>query len=113
MKCKITNIECSECQPVCSSRKEEKVKINKSEVYAKALKIYGAIAQIQMVFEEMAELQKELCKRLRGKPNRSNIAEEIADVYIMLEQMEQHFEIETLVEKFKEGKIKRLARRLL
>ena len=41
-----------------------------------------------MMFEEMAELQKELCKNARGKDNRAEIAEEIADVHIMLDQME-------------------------
>ena len=40
-----------------------------------------------MMFEEMAELQKELCKEARGEDNTDAIAEEIADVKIMLEQM--------------------------
>ena len=47
----------------------------------------GPDAQTLMAFEEMAELQKELCKHARGKHNRSAVAEEIADVQIMLEQM--------------------------
>lgn len=52
-----------------------------------ALYKYGAAAQTMMVFEEMSELQKELCKNARGKDNKYLIAEEIADVQIMLEQM--------------------------
>ena len=56
-------------------------------IYRRALKTYGAEAQTRMVFEEMAELQKELCKNARGADNVDAIAEEIADVQIMLEQM--------------------------
>ena len=52
-----------------------------------ALETFGAVSQTNMVFEEMSELQKELCKNLRGKNNVLNIAEEIAEVQIMLEQM--------------------------
>lgn len=50
----------------------------------RALKTYGADAQITMVFEEMAELQKELCKHARVSDNKAHIAEEIADCLIML-----------------------------
>ena len=50
--------------------------------------------QILMVFEEMAELQKELCKYLRnGESDEAvcRVAEEIADVGIMLDQMKLLF----------------------
>ena len=56
-------------------------------VLQRALDTWGAEAQTRMVFEEMAELQKELCKWLRGLGDREHIAEEIADVEIMLDQM--------------------------
>lgn len=65
-----------------------------------------------MVFEEMSELQKELCKFKRGKDTLDNIAEEIADVKIMLEQMELAFKIKKKVEFQKEFKINRLKDRL-
>ena len=52
-----------------------------------ALNTWGAEAQTLMVFEEMSELQKELCKHARGRDNQEEIAEEIADVRIMLIQM--------------------------
>lgn len=82
------------------------------EIYKKAITKYGLYAQIDMVFEEMSELQKELCKFKRGKSNISNIAEEIADVKIMLEQMELAFDIEDKVELQKDLKIKRLEERI-
>lgn len=58
-------------------------------VFLNALNAYGMREQITMVFEEMSELQKELCKYLRGDDavTIANIAEEIADVEIMLDQM--------------------------
>lgn len=82
------------------------------EIYKKAISKYGLYAQIDMVFEEMSELQKELCKFKRGKSNISNIAEEIADVKIMLEQMELAFDIKDKVKSQKDLKIKRLEERI-
>ena len=66
---------------------EEINKPRENEILLSALTKWGAGMQTVMVFEEMAELQKELCKSLRGKDNRGYIAEEIADVRIMLDQM--------------------------
>ena len=55
---------------------------------------------------------KELCKRARGKDNREAIAEEIADVQIMLEQMMILHDCEDLVEVQKFKKTHRLKVRL-
>lgn len=66
-------------------------------IFCAALSCYGAQAQITMVFEEMAELQDVLCKFLRGRidgDTLANIAEEIADVGIMLDQMAIEFKVE-------------------
>ena len=49
--------------------------------------------QLIVAIEELSELQKELCKTLRGKLNIDNITEEMADVYIMLEQIKIYFDI--------------------
>ena len=65
--------------------------------------------QIIMVFEEMAELQKELSKNLRGKDNINSIAEEIADVEIMIEQMKLLFDIDLDVRKHKMFKLENLS----
>ena len=90
------------------SKEENMVK----ELYRIALSTYGAQAQTMMVMEEMAELQKELCKHARGKENRAQIAEEIADVQIMLEQMELLHDCAGLVAGFKAQKLDRLEKRL-
>ena len=62
------------------------MKIRK-RLYKKALRCWGAYAQIDMVIEECSELIQAFQKAKRGKNNLDNIFEEIADVEIMIEQM--------------------------
>ena len=52
--------------------------IDKIDLYDKLLKKYGD-KQIIVAIEELSELQKELCKHLRGKIDITNLIEEIAD----------------------------------
>lgn len=80
------------------------------EVYTSALETFGAYTQTMMVFEEMAELQKELCKDLRGEDRADQIAEEIADVSIMLDQMMLLHNCEAAVAEVKSLKVDRLRR---
>ena len=85
------------------------------KTFCAALSRYGAQAQITMVFEEMAELQDVLCKFLRGRVDGdtlANIAEEIADVGIMLDQMAIEFEVEDAVAEQRVYKVRRLRSRL-
>ena len=79
---------------------------------AAAIDKWGGDAQVIMAFEEMSELQKELCKNFRGKINEAEIADEIADVEIMLEQLKMIFEVEELTQERRYFKIARLAERL-
>ena len=81
-------------------------------VYREALDTYGAWAQTVMAMEEMAELIKELSKNLRGANNTAQIAEEIADVRVMLDQMEMLHNCAGLAANYKTIKINRLAERL-
>lgn len=62
--------------------------ISQKEQLQQIINHYGHEGQKAMLFEEMAKLQKEVCKELRGKGNIKHIAEELADVTIMLEQMQ-------------------------
>lgn len=82
------------------------------EVLRAAIEIYGPDSQKRMLLEEMAELQKEICKFWRGEDNVERIAEEVADVEIMLEQVKMIFCIEAGVEKMRDFKVKRLKLRL-
>lgn len=86
--------------------------INETEVLQRALDTYGSTLQIAMVFEEMSELQKELCKYLRGKYSPASIAEEIADVEIMIEQMKMLFCCAEDVRNERRRKVERLKERL-
>ena len=86
-----------------------------NEICRAALEAFGAESQITMVFEEMAELQDVLCKFLRGRVDedtRTHIAEEIADVEIMLQQMKILFDCAGQVETFRRYKLERLAERI-
>lgn len=87
--------------------------MNEKEILTKAVDTWGVTAQITMVYEEMAELQKELCKNFRGKENVDEIAEEVADVEIMLEQLKIIFNIDDLVEEERKRKLERLEQRLV
>lgn len=82
------------------------------EIYKAALEKWGPDAQTLMVFEEMSELQKELCKFSRGKKNKDAIAEEIADVQIMIEQMIILHQCRKEVEDYKLRKLNRLFDRI-
>ena len=78
----------------------------------RAIAKWGEDAQMKMVLEEMSELQKEICKLWRGKDNRDAIAEEVADVVIMLDQLELTLDIQYQVEQYRQKKLRRLQKRL-
>lgn len=78
-----------------------------------AVATWGQDAQAKMLLEEMSELQKEICKAWRGKDNQVEIAEEVADVEIMLEQIKMIFGIDAAVKKYREQKIEQLRQRLI
>lgn len=105
-----------------------------------AIDRYGEENQCDVAIEEMSELTKELCKCKRlenAYPNitsellvcsgilarntdfekalealKGNVAEEIADVYIMLEQLTMIFDCKTTVSEIKSDKIRRLRERI-
>lgn len=82
------------------------------QIYKQSIEKWGTDAQILMVFEEMSELQKELCKNWRGKNNVEQIAEEVADVEIVLAQLKMIYGISGMVRQFHEEKLMRLEQRL-
>ncbi len=83
-----------------------------NEIYRSALDTFGKSSQMQVAIEEMSELTKELCKNGRGQENTTHIAEEIADVEIMLRQMVMLFDCAGQVETFRRYKLERLAERI-
>ena len=76
----------------------------------RAIETFGKSSQMVVAIEECSELQKELTKTLRGKPNLFNLSEEIADVEIMIEQLKIIFNNADEVESIKETKFQRLNR---
>lgn len=79
-----------------------------------AVNVYGKTSQCTVCMEEMAELTKELSKNLRGQDNTAHIAEEIADVEIMLEQLKLKlmFSIRDEVTQQRTAKLQRLDNRI-
>lgn len=82
-----------------------------NEILESAIATYGAEKQIVVAIEELSELQKELCKFLRHN-TMEHIAEEIADVEIVLEQMIMLFSSREQVNNWKERKLERLNNRI-
>ena len=66
---------------------------NKKFILKKAIATYGPTLQQVVAMEELAELQKELSKMIRGKGSIINLVEEIADVLIMIDQLKIIHEI--------------------
>ena len=81
------------------------------DFYDKIIEHFGNENQCFVAIEELSELQKEICKHLRGLGNIHNIAEEIADVQIMLEQLQRIFKCRSEVMLLKEQKIQRTTER--
>ena len=73
---------------------------------------YGIDNQRLKCLEELAELSKELCKDGIGKGNKAHIAEEIADVEIMLEQMKVYYGIDDAVRFSAKIKLEQLGERV-
>jgi len=78
------------------------------KLYNQAITKFGKNGQISVAIEEMAELMQVLVKVIRSKANYAHIAEEMADVKIMHEQLTLIFDNEELVNKIKEEKLKML-----
>lgn len=87
-------------------------RMTKDKILKSAIARYGKTAQMIIAMEEMAELTKELSKFLRGAHNEDAIAEEIADVRIMLEQLEIMFDCAGAAAVYKAAKVERLRKRL-
>ena len=98
--------------PSCGARMDLDTADDVQSIYEAALNKWGKENQTRMMFEEMAELQKELCKEARGEDNTDAIAEEIADVKIMLEQMIILHNCKDMVEMQMKRKLQRLKKRL-
>lgn len=74
-----------------SEQKKEMTQEREAVILESAIKKFGPRLQVIVAIEELSELQKELTKWLRGKGTRDGLMEEMADVSIMLNQLELIF----------------------
>lgn len=81
--------------------------LNELEVYRKAILDYGKGPQKIKAIEELAELIQALCKN-----NRPNIAEEMADVSIMLDQLKLIYDNDREVEGYITDRMKKPPRKV-
>lgn len=58
------------------------------DVLQNAIETFGEQNQTIVAIEELSELQKELTKFLRGQGSEEHLAEEMADVQIVFDQIE-------------------------
>lgn len=88
--------------------------VNAEEIEREAAEHYGIYSQSIVAIEEMSELQKELTKLLRGECENhiDHISEEMADVYIMLEQLEILLNNRAEIDEWKDKKLRRLRDKL-
>jgi len=84
--------------------------MKKNKLYELAIDKWGVQPQVDMCIEEMAELTQILLRtrRQNRKVTFSELAKEIADVEIMLEQMKMAFYCGDLVKKEKDKQLKKL-----
>ena len=83
------------------------------EIMRSAIRKNGKAMQTVVAIEEMSELQKELTKFIRGKGNRENLIEEVADVLVMITQIQLMYHIpDDEVERIMHLKLNRLKERM-
>lgn len=80
--------------------------MTENEILKFAIKVFGEKAQEEMAIEECAELITAINHKHRGRKH--NIAEEIADVEIMLEQLKIINDCDDEVEQIRKSKLDRL-----
>jgi NTP pyrophosphatase (non-canonical NTP hydrolase) len=85
--------------------------MDKTRLYNIYIDKYGDTQKV-VAIEELSELIKELSKDLRGNKNVENIAQEIADVTIMIEQLTLIYDIAAEIEDWKQIKLARMEDRL-
>ena len=84
------------------------------EILYKVIDSYGKDHQIDIAIEEMSELTKALLKdrRYHTVQTKKDVTEEMADVFICLEQLTIMYQNMCAVEQMEKEKLSRLERRL-
>lgn len=82
--------------------------MNYAETLKKAIDKYSPVLQSVVAMEEMGELIQEISKDLHGKGDVDHMAEEIADVQIMLDQLSIIHDCSLKVAEYKAANVARL-----
>ena len=82
------------------------------ELYMDAIRNWGVDAQIDMVYEECGELLTAVSRLRRGRCTIDDVVTEMADVSIMIDQLNVMFNLGEKFDKEKSRKIKRLRDKL-
>lgn len=89
---------------------EKETYVNKDLIYLELLEKYGVEKQLIQLIEECGELIQATTKKLNNKEH--NMAEELADVGIMLEQITLFLDLGDEVYKIRNEKLLRMKKRL-
>ena len=84
---------------------------NRSTIYSLALKTFGPEAQALKLMEEAAELAAAAARNMNGLGSEVDLAGELADVEIMIEQFRLNG-MGLMIDYHKQQKLERLAERL-
>lgn len=78
-------------------------------IFEAALARWGECAQLKQLAEECSELAVEALHRAKGRPNHSELLEELIDVELMIDQMRLMYDPVTWAQmrKFKEAKLQK------
>ena len=89
------------------------IKYEPAQLYTEAVERWGVTSQIEMLIEEMSECMMALqkFKRDMASDKVGSVCEEIADVSIMIDQMDFVFDKKKIAE-YKDFKLQRLAKSL-
>ena len=96
--------------------KEVQTELSINDIYKLAIDTYGSENQLNMAIEELAELIQAINKTRRYPESlkaRDNVAEEMADVAIMLEQLALIYDCHNEALNWKEHKIKKILENLM
>ena len=89
--------------------------MEKTELFKAAIDTWGQALQLVMVLEETAELQKEVCKIIRGdwsSARMDSLASEIADVELCVGQLKYMTGTQSKVDMETQSKMSRLEKKL-
>lgn len=96
--------------------KKEQAELSAKDIYKLVIDTYGRDNQLNMAIEEMAELIQAINKTRRYPDSikaKDNVAEEMADVAIMLEQLALIYDCHNEVLNWKEYKIEKILENLM